>query len=270
MTPEQGTRLKDRVALITGGGSGIGAATARLLATEGAHVVLLDLQGEAVGEVADELGGVAVVGDAASADDARRAVAAAIDRFGCLDALVANAGAAAVGLGRLDDLDADAWHAGIRANLEPAVVITKVALPPLIERRGSIVIISSVGALSSAPQSIAYQTSKSALLGLTRSLAVDYGPMGVRVNAVCPGRTLTPMVEQMTAEFARQRGVQPETFLERLDAVIPLRRGGQPSELASACLFLLSDDASYVTGTTLVVDGGMMALNVGVIPFLSA
>ncbi len=268
--PQPGSRLTDRVALVTGGASGIGAATARLFAAEGARVAILDLQRDAVVAVAKEIDGLGVPGDAASPADARAAVEATVDRFGRLDALVACAGAATVGLGTLDSLDIDGWHAGIRANLEACVVTTKAALPALLEQRGSVVIISSVGALSSAPQSIAYQTSKSALLGLTRSLAVDYGPLGVRVNAVCPGRTLTPMVVEMTELFARQRGEEPEDFLARLDAVIPLGRGGEPSELAAACLFLVSDDASYVNGATLVVDGGMMALNVGVIPFLSA
>ncbi len=267
---QPGSRLTERVALVTGGASGIGAATARLFAAEGAHVVLLDLQREVVDAVAREIGGLGVAGDAASPTDARAAVEAAVRSFGRLDVLVACAGAATVGLGTLDSLDLDGWHAGIRANLEACVVTTKAALPALLARRGSIVIISSVGALSSAPQSIAYQTSKSALLGLTRSLAVDYGPLGVRTNAVCPGRTLTPMVVEMTELFAHQRGVAPEEFLSRLDSVIPLGRGGEPSELAAACLFLVSDDASYVNGATLVVDGGMMALNVGVIPFLSA
>lgn len=262
-------RLEHRAALITGGGSGIGAATGRLFAAEGARVALFDLQSDATAELAHELDGLAIPGDAASPDDAAGAVQATVERFGGLDALVTCAGSAAAGFGELAELDADEWHAGIRANLDSCVVTVKAALPALIERRGSIVIVSSVGALSSGPRSIAYQTAKSALLGLTRSLAVDYGPLGVRVNAVCPGRTMTPMVEQFIGAFAAERGVARDDVLARADGHIPLRRGGRPSELASVCLFLVSDDASYVTGATVVADGGLMALNVGVLPFLS-
>lgn len=262
-------RLAGRVALITGAGSGIGEATARRFAAEGAELVLFDLQRERVEGLARELGGAAVGGDAASGADAGRAVAEAVDRFGGLDVLVTCAGAD-VGGGALADLTPDEWDAGWRANLETCRASTQAALPALIERRGVVVVVSSVGALSSGPDSIAYQTAKAALLGFTRSVAVDYGAQGVRINAVCPGRTLTPMVERMTADFARDRGTTVEEMEDRVNAVIPLRRSGQPSELASVCLFLASDDASFMTGSVVVADGGIMATNVGVIPFLSA
>jgi NAD(P)-dependent dehydrogenase (short-subunit alcohol dehydrogenase family) len=262
-------RIPGRVALITGAGSGIGEATARRFAAEGAHVVLFDLQTDRVEVLARELGGIAVGGDAADHEDAARAVQAAVDRFGGLDAVVACAGGNA-GFGVLSELTPEAWDAGIRVNLETAVTTTQAALPALLERRGTIVLVSSVGALSSGPQSIAYQTAKAALVGFARCVAVDYGDSGVRINVVCPGRTLTPMVETMTRGFAAEKGLAVAEMERRANAATPLRRSAQPSELASVCLFLVSEDSSFMTGSVVVADGGVTTTNVGVIPFLDA
>lgn len=262
-------RLLDRVALITGAGSGIGAATARRFAAEGARVVLFDLQEDRVRELAAELGGVAVGGDASRSADAERAVSTAVDSCGGLDVLVTCAGGNA-GFGALADLTPADWDAGIQVNLETAVTTAKAALPALLERRGAIVLVSSVGALSSGPRSIAYQTAKAALVGFANSVAVDYSPLGVRVNVVCPGRTLTPMVEAMTAQFAREKGLSREEMETVANAATPLRRSAQPTELANVCLFLACDDSSFMTGSVVVADGGIMATNVGVIPFLDA
>jgi meso-butanediol dehydrogenase/(S,S)-butanediol dehydrogenase/diacetyl reductase len=262
-------RIPGRVTLITGAGSGIGEATARRFAAEGAHVVLFDLQTERVEVLARELGGIAVGGDAADHEDAASAVQAAVDGFGGLDAVVACAGGNA-GFGALSELTPEAWDAGIRVNLETAVTTTKAALPALLERRGSIVLVSSVGALSSGPQSIAYQTAKAAMVGFARCVAVDYSDTGVRINVVCPGRTLTPMVETMTGAFAAEKGLPFAEMERRANAATPLRRSAQPSELASVCLFLVSEDSSFMTGSVVVADGGVTTTNVGVIPFLDA
>jgi meso-butanediol dehydrogenase / (S,S)-butanediol dehydrogenase / diacetyl reductase len=260
-------RLLDKVALITGAGSGIGEATARRFAAEGARLVLVDLNGDEVEAVAAALGAAAVAGDAADPEDMESAVGTAIERFGHLDALIASAGATH-GMGMLGELDEATWNSAVRANLDTGVASVKAALPALLEQRGSVVVVSSVGALSSGPRSIAYQTAKAALLGFVRSVAVDYGPLGIRINAVCPGRTLTPMVTRMSAEFAAAQGIPVDELHARLDAPVPLRRAADPDELASVCLFLASEDASFMTGSVVVADGGQMALNVGVIPFL--
>jgi meso-butanediol dehydrogenase / (S,S)-butanediol dehydrogenase / diacetyl reductase len=262
-------RLPDRVTLITGAASGIGEATARRFAAEGARVVLFDLQEERVRKLAAELNGIAVGGDAADADDAAEAVSAAVGAYGGLDVLVTCAGGNA-GFGALADLTPQDWDAGISVNLETAVTTTQAALPALLERRGTIVLVSSVGALSSGPRSIAYQTAKAALVGFAHCVAVDYSPLGIRVNVVCPGRTLTPMVETMTAQFAREKGLSPEEMEAVANAATPLRRSAQPAELANVCLFLAGDDSSFMTGSVVVADGGIMATNVGVIPFLNA
>ncbi len=267
--PSGRPRLPGRVTLITGAGSGIGAATARRFAAEGAHVVLFDLREDRVRELAAELNGVAVGGDAAGPDDARRAVSVAVDAFGGLDVLVTCAGGND-GFGALADLTPADWDAGIQVNLETAVTTTKAALPALLERRGTIVLVSSVGALSSGPRSIAYQTAKAALVGFAHSVAVDYSPQGIRINVVCPGRTLTSMVETMTAQFAKEKGISREEMELIANAATPLRRSAQPAELANVCLFLACDDSSFMTGSVVVADGGIMATNVGVIPFLDA
>lgn len=124
-------------------------------------------------------------------------------------------------------------------------------------------LVASLGAFTAGPHLAGYVTAKSGLLGLARSLAIDYGPSGVRVNVVCPGWVHTPMVQQATDDFAAQLGISPAEAYAFATAPLPLRRAAEPEEVASVCLFLASDDASFVTGTHIVVDGGTLATNVG-------
>jgi meso-butanediol dehydrogenase/(S,S)-butanediol dehydrogenase/diacetyl reductase len=261
-------RLDRKVALVTGAGSGIGEATARRFAAEGARVVLFDLQAERARTLADELGGIAVGGDAADPTDAARVVSEAVDAFGGLDVLVTCAGAD-VGGGSLGDLADEGWQRGLRANLHTCATTTRMALPALIASRGAIVVVSSVGALTGAPQTVAYTTAKTALLGLMRSVAVDYGPHGVRCNAVCPGFVMTPMSDALLTRVATATGQTVEHERRKMGSIAPLGRHAQPSEIASVCLFLASDEASFVTGSVLTVDGGTMALNSGTVAFAS-
>jgi meso-butanediol dehydrogenase / (S,S)-butanediol dehydrogenase / diacetyl reductase len=257
-------RLSGKVVLVTGGGTGIGAATARRFAAEGARLVLLGPEAEPLEAVAAETDGVAVVGDAAEAEDAEAAVRAASERFGGLDGLVACAGAGDGG--SLVEMEPERWARSMHANLDTAVASARAVVPALLERGGgSIVLISSVGGLSAARGIASYSTAKSALLGLMRSLAVDFGPQGVRVNAVCPGWVLTPMSEPLIQRWADEQGISFDDALERINAVVPLRRLAQPDEIASVCLFLVSDEASFVTGSVVVADGGQMAVNVGTV-----
>ena len=258
-------RLDNKVALITGGGTGIGAATARRFAAEGARVVVLGPEPEPLGDVAAEIDGIAVVGDAADADDVRSAVATAVERFGGLDVLVTCAGGE--GFGALLELDEETWERHIRLNLTTCVVSARESLPAIVERGGgSIVAISSVAGLTAGPQLATYTTAKTALLGFVRSLAVAYGPAGVRVNAICPGLTRTRMVEPFMQDFAKRLGVSIEDAFVKINSVAPLRRHADPSEIASVCLFLASEDASFVTGSVIVADGGQSAVNVGLLP----
>jgi meso-butanediol dehydrogenase / (S,S)-butanediol dehydrogenase / diacetyl reductase len=259
-------RFEGKIGIITGGGTGIGEATARGFAAEGGKAVLLGPEPGPLETVAAEIGGVAVVGDAADAGDVGRALAAAKD-LGGLDVVVACAGGE--GFGTLLDVPAETFEAHMRLNLTTAVVTTRETLPALIERGGgSIVVTSSVAGLTAAGALVTYTTAKTALLGFVRSVAVDYGPQGVRVNAVCPGGTRTRMLQEAIDMVAKDRGVDEERALEIMNTGTPLRRFADPSELAKVNLFLASDDASFVTGSTIVADGGQSAGNVGMLALL--
>ena len=259
-------RLEGKTAIVTGGGTGIGAAIVRRFAAEGASVVATGRRAEPLEEIASETGALPCPGDAAETVDASRAVELAVEHFGRLDILVANAGGEGGGpaLAAGDDV----WRAGMRANLDSAFVSAREALPSLISSgNGSIVIVSSIAGLIAGPQMAGYTTAKHALIGLTRSMAVDYGPQGVRVNALCPGWVRTPMSEREMDDLSTVRGISRDEAFALVTRDLPLRRAAEPSEIAAVCLFLASEEASFVTGAVVVADGGSTALDVGTIAF---
>ena len=259
-------RFDGKIGIITGGGTGIGEATARGFAAEGGKAVLLGPEREPLEGVAGDIGAVAVVGDAADAGDVGRALTAARE-LGGLDVVITCAGGE--GFGTLLDVPHDTFEAHMRLNLTTAVVTVRETLPALIERGGgSIVVTSSVAGLTAAGALVTYTTAKTALLGFVRSVAVDYGPRGVRVNAVCPGGTRTRMLQEAIDMVAKDRGLDEAGALEIMNTGTPLRRFADPSELAKVNLFLASDDASFVTGSTIVADGGQSAVNVGMLALL--
>ena len=249
-------RLAGQVALVTGGGTGIGAAVVRRFVAEGASVVATGRRAEPLEAVAEETGAVAVRGDVADEAHVRQAVGATAERFGGLDIVVNNAG-----VGWAD------WQQTLDANLTGAMLVCNEALPHLVERRGSIVNVASVSGYLASAGSPAYSVSKAGLIMLTRSLAFNYGPRGVRVNAVCPGWVRTPMGDTSMDEVAEQQGVDRERAYELTTRFVPLCRAGDPDEIASACLFLASREASFVTGASLVVDGGAMVVDITTAPF---
>ena len=265
-------RLANKVAVISGGGTGIGAAVARTFAREGAKLVVTGRRAEPIRTVAAEVGGLAVAGDASDPAHAAAAVREAVEAFGRLDVVVANAG---VGLGgSAGDVDDERWLRTIEVNLTGPLMLVRAALPAMLEGgTGSIVLVSSVSGLAGETDSAAYASSKAGLLGLARSISIDYGPRGIRANALCPGWVVTPMGDEsmdelwFTAEEIVEAGITREDAYRLATAHVPLRRPATAEEIASCCLFLASDDSSIVTGTMLVADGGGLAVDVASLAF---
>ncbi len=250
-------RLKDKVAWITGAGSGIGRATAQRFASEGARVIASDLDEDALNDTvkAIEKGGgqaVAVVGNVAERADVERMVQTALDSYGRLDILINNAGINRDGLvARIKDdevklMGDDKWDTVLNVNLKGTFLCAQAAAVPMMSQKyGRIVNTSSIGALGNIGQAN-YAASKAGVIGLTSTLSLEWARYNITVNCVAPGATHTRMTEGI-----------PEKIMEGLVARIPLRRLADPEEIAAAHLFLVSDDAAYITGQTLFVDGGI-------------
>ncbi|WP_174291380.1 SDR family NAD(P)-dependent oxidoreductase [Sphingomonas bacterium] len=244
-------RLEGKVALITGAASGIGWAVAERMASEGALVALADVDATALAARVTTLGedrAVAVTADVGDAAACEAMIAAVIARFGKLDILVNNAGVGV--LGRVGKLDPADWRRVLSIDLDGVFHGTRAALPHLIATRGAIINTASTSGLGGDPGQAAYNAAKAAVINLTRTIALEYGRDGVRANCVSPGLTLTPpnvalqKMEYLAHEYAER---------------VPLGRGGRPEEIAAVMCFLASDEASYVTGANIVVDGGLSA-----------
>ncbi|QFQ94945.1 SDR family oxidoreductase [Streptomyces phaeolivaceus] len=247
-----------RTVLITGGGGGIGYATAELLAERGAAVVALGPDDRGLAEVAALPRAVGVPGDAADENDVRRAVDAALRNGGRLDAVVCCAGIGTFGT----VLDPEpGWQDTLHANLDTAYVTTRHALPALIDTGGSVVLVSSLAGTLAVPGAAAYTTSKHALVGLTRSLAADFGPHGVRANVVCPGAVRTRMLDRVMDEIGSRSGLDRDTAYARAGSLVPLRRAAEPSEIAEVIAFLAGPRSAVVTGAVLMADGGASAVD---------
>lgn len=239
-------RFEGRVALVTAAAQGIGAAVARRIAAEGGSVVVTDLQEEKLAQVAEELGeqAIAVRVDVTNRDEVDAAVAAAVERFGRLDVLVNNAGGCIV-TSVPEDATSEEWHQQLDLTLVGAARCIQAALPQLVKTRGNVVTISSVNGIA-AFGNIEYSAAKAGQIAMTVNYAARYGGMGVRFNVVAPGTIRTPNWDH-----------QPGT-LERFGKMYPLGRVGEPEDIAAAVAFLASDDASWITGHTLPVEGGVL------------
>jgi len=241
-------------AIVTGGGTGIGAAIARRLAADGFAVCITGRRREPLDEVVAETGALAVVADTGDPADAQNAVEAAKGAFGRLDLLVCNAGIGSAGT--VEEQTPEGWDALLRTNVTGAFLACRAALPELVQTKGSIVTISSDAGLRAGPRSAAYCTAKAGLIMLTQCIALDYGPLGVRANCVCPGWVRTPMADGSMDELGELKGTDREGAYELVASQVPLRRPGLPEEIAAAVAWLASEEAGFTTGAVIAIDGG--------------
>ena len=251
MTDSKCRRLEGRVAVITGGASGIGLASARRLADEGAKVVIGDMDPTAGQAAAEEVGGLFVRADVTSADDVAAMFKAAKDTYGSIDVAFNNAGISPPDDDSILETGIDAWRRVQEVNLTSVYLCCKEVLPYMLEQgKGSIINTASfVATMAAATSQISYTASKGGVLAMSRELGVQFARSGVRVNALSPGPVATPLLMELFAK-------DPERAARRL-VHIPVGRFGEPEELAAAVAFLASDDSSFITASNFLVDGGI-------------
>jgi NAD(P)-dependent dehydrogenase (short-subunit alcohol dehydrogenase family) len=244
-------RLDQKVAVITGAAGGIGRASAVRFAAEGAHVVVADLAGDGVDEVAELVGGIGVRVDVTDAEGVQAMYRRAVDEFGGLDILFNNAGISPPEDDSILTTEADAWARVQAVNLTSVYLCCKYGIPHLLARGGGSVVntASFVAVLGSATSQISYTASKGGVLAMSRELGVQFARDGVRVNALCPGPVNTSLLRELFAK-------DPERAARRL-VHVPMGRFAEPEEIAAAAAFLASDDASFITANTFLVDGGI-------------
>jgi NAD(P)-dependent dehydrogenase (short-subunit alcohol dehydrogenase family) len=262
-------RLADKVALITGAGSGLGQASAIRFAEEGALVACVDLTEDAAAVTADKIVGaggqaIAVAADVASARDAERMTAATIEAFGRVDVVFANAGIS--GPGNAMDLEEEVWDKVIDVDLKGVWLSSKYALRDMVARgSGTIVNTASIGGLVGVGGIFPYAAAKGGVVAMTKQLVFDFGPKGIRANAICPGTVPTPLVTDTYLARVRAAGstdveADAQAGLDEMAKKYPAGRLGRVEDVAALALFLASDESSWITGQAISVDGGYTAV----------
>ena len=263
------TDMTGKVALVTGAGSGIGEAVTRRFRSQGAAVGIVGRRADLLDALGNETGAIPLPCDVADSAAAEQAVHELVSKCGGLDVVVNNA--AISDRGPVDELDDDSWNRMVEVNLNGAFRIAREAVPYLKQRGGgAIVNVSSIGGLFGALEAAAYGTTKAALLGLTRSMARDYGPDGIRVNTICPGWVDTPMTDPAVGLLMRAHGLSREEAQNRLTQFNPISGMAAPDDVARCIEFLATDASACVTGTILMADNGQSIVDVGFIPIQMA
>jgi meso-butanediol dehydrogenase/(S,S)-butanediol dehydrogenase/diacetyl reductase len=257
-------KLKGKVALITGGGTGIGAALVERFVTEGAKVCLTGRRKEKLDEVARSLPSGTVItcsGDVSKGDDVERMVNTTVSLGGRLDILINNAGIASQL--PVTHLSRDEWQRVFDVNLTGPFLLMKATIPHMIKiGGGSIINIASVGGLRCLSGFPAYCSSKAGLIMLTQQVALDYGRHNIRCNAICPGIIKTEITEKEFGHHGKMLGMEIDKFFTMISKALPLQRFGQPAEIGGICTFLASDDSSFMTGACLAIDAGTAVVDV--------
>jgi len=264
-------RLQDKVVIITGGGTGIGKAIATVFAAEGASVVVAGRNINTLSAVIEQIEykrgkGIAIVADVSNEAQIKNLVQQTIAKYGQIDVLVNNHTHTPSLDAAVADMPVDYWTKGLEVNLTGTMMLTKEVIKQMIPRRtGSIVNISSVAGITPDPYHSAYATSKWGIIGFTASLAGEVGQYNIRANCVSPAGTLTEGFQTGMAALAKQKGMTSDAFMNKMMQSYALKRLVKPSEVATAALFLASDDASAVTGQNLIVSCGFQVLHPGMV-----
>ncbi|WP_445620254.1 SDR family NAD(P)-dependent oxidoreductase [Kushneria sp. Sum13] len=254
-----------RTIVITGAGTGVGEACARQQAALGHNVVLIGRRPAPLEALAEEIGGLVLAGDAASATEWTGFCERILETFGRIDSLICSAGGH--DLGAATDMSEQDWQQAMRLNLDTAFYSARACLPHLIEQRGTLVLLGSLASFQAGGDICGYTTAKHALVGLTRSLARDYGQHGVRVNCVCPGWIRTPMADEEMQPLMAHYQESLDDAYARVTRHVPLRRAASAHEIAEVCAFLIGPASAIITGAMIMADGGSHIVDMPTLAF---